>query len=334
MNKLFDIKRTKMVDEAALRHNPTSFGKVYLIGLLIFIISNVISNIITTVPTTIYYLIVAVQNGTYAEIEAAILDGNTSLATLLLYNMIGALPWWATLLELFTGGVLFGAVIIYWKKFEKRKLSTLGIRKGKIPFEILIGVLIASLLVGLTLLIAFLSGTLALRVNNFSLATLILPIGFIIYAAGEEIFIHGFIMTSLARDIRPVLSITITSLILAILGFSYTLDFVFLVNTFLFNFMLGTLVFKRGNIFGSIALKATWGFLCANLLGMGACGFSPMTSILSPVYGNGRIVSGSVTLGFESSIVLTIFLVLAISLLLLLKTKKSEKSAVEIEYFK
>ena len=334
MNKLFNIKRTKMVDEAARGHNPSAFGRGILSALLIFIISNVISNIITTVPSTIYYVILSMQNGTYEKIEAAILNGNSALAAQIFYDMIGALPSWAIMLELLTGGVLFGAVIIYWVKFEKRKIATLGIRKGKIPLEILIGVLIGFLITLFTFLIAFLSGTISLKVNSFSLATLFFPLGFLVYAAGEEIFIHGFITTMLARDIKPISAVILTSFVFAIINFSYTFDFVFFINTFLFNFLLGTLVFKRGNIWGAIFTKSTWGILCANLLGMGACGFSPMASILDTVYGNGRIISGSVTLGFESSVALTIILTLGSATLLLLKTKRSEKSAIEIEYFK
>ena len=124
MNKLFNIKRTKMIDEAAKGHNPSAFGKIFLAVFLVYIISNAITNLVTTVPTTIYYLALAIQNGTYAEIEAAVLEGNTSLATSLLYSMMTTLPWWASLLQLLGGGVLFGAVIIYWKKFEKRKIAS------------------------------------------------------------------------------------------------------------------------------------------------------------------------------------------------------------------
>ncbi len=334
MRNLFNIKRTKMIDEAAKHHNPRALGKVFLSTFLVFIISNVISNIITTIPLTIYYFFVSMQNGTYAQVEAAILNGKMSQATAILYNMMAVLPWWAVLIQLLSNAVLVGAVIFFWKKFEKRKIASLGIRRGGVALEILFGVGIGLAISCLPLSISLLSGTLSLKFSMFSPALLLFAIGFIVYAAGEEFLIHGMLTTSLARDMKPITSLLISSTIFALLSFSYSLNFMVLINTFLLNFLLGTFVFKRGSLWGAIAIRATWGFLCANIFGMGTMGLSPMMSLFSPIYGNAQIISGNSSLGFESSIITTLVLASAVLLVLLLKTKESEKSAVEVEYFK
>jgi membrane protease YdiL (CAAX protease family) len=244
-----------MIDEAAKGHNPRAFGKIFLAVFLVYIISNAITNLVTTVPTTIYYLALAIQNGTYAEIEAAVLSGNTSLATSLLYSMMTTLPWWASLLQLLGGGVLFGAVIIYWKKFEKRKIASLGIRRGLIPLELLYGTLIGGALVLLTLTVALLTGTLKLSFGGFSFAVLLFPLGFLAFAAGEEILIHGLLMTSLARDIKPVFAVLISSLVFSLLGFSYTLDAMYFLNTFLFNKLYSNKNVNLVNLFNAIIYK-------------------------------------------------------------------------------
>ncbi len=332
MKKIFDIKRTKMVDEAARGHTPSHFGRVFLAFFLVYIISNAAINLITTLPLTIYNFAVSMKDGSYDLFKEAMDASDLDKAIDILYEISANVPWWAFAILLFGYGFLIFASIFYCKKFEKRAPSSMGIRKKGVIVELLLGSLIGGALAGICCGLSIITGSLTFKLEGFSIAILLFIPAFFVFALGEELLVRGFFMTSLARDISPLVAVISSSLLFAIFNIG-TLDILGFINTFLFGILLGVYVFKRGSIWGAVAIKAVWGFTLANILGTNVFGYSKMLSILSPVYSNKAILSGSPELGFMSGILTTILLACVTLILLLLNTKKGEESEVKVEYF-
>ena len=323
MKRLFDIKRTKMVDELAFGHNPMKFGKTFLAFFLITIISNVATNSITNTPILLNHVLSMIASGSYTDLTTALIE--------FLESPYVTLPWWATPLQLFGGIFAIIAVCVYMKKFEKRKISAIGIRKNGAVLEVILGLLIGLVLAAVLFLASIFSGAVYVY-RGIDIRLGFYVIGYIIFAFSEELLVHGFFMSMLARDMKPMTAIIVSSILYSIAGFSVYSIPSFL-NTFAFSMLLGIFVFKRGSIWGASAIKLAWCLISGVILGSPVFSYYPIISVLMPKYNVSEILIGSSTSGFEGGLLMTVILAVAISILLLLKTKKSEQSAVKIEYF-
>ena len=324
MKKLFDIKRTKMVDELAFGHNPMTFGKTFLAFFLITIITNVATNSITNTPIIVNHVLTMMASGTYTDLTTALIE--------FLESPYVTLPWWATPLQLFGGIFAVIAVTVYIKKFEKRKMSAVGIRKGGVALEVILGTVIGASLIGIMFASTLFSGTVLYAYRGFDIRLIFYVIGFIIFAFSEELLVHGFFMSVLSRDMKPMTAIIISSILYSIAGFS-VYNIPSFINTFAFSMLLGILVFKRGSIWCAVALKLAWCIGGGVLLGTTVFDYYPIISVLVPKYNASEILVGSSSFGFEGGLIMSAILIVAILLALLLKTKKSEESFVKIEYF-
>ena len=324
MKRLFNIKRTKMVDELAFGHNPMAFGKSFLAFFLISIIVNVATNTLTNTPILLDYLVKSIASGKFTSLTEMLIE--------FLESPYVTLPWWSTPLQLLGGVFAIVAVSIYIKKFEKRKISAVGVRKGGALVEILLGALIGGALIGAMFAITLFSGAISYTFVGFDIRILLYALGFAVFAFGEELLVRGFFMNVLARDMKPMTAIIISALLHAISGFSLY-NITSFINTLVFGIFLGVFVFKRGSIWGSAAIRFMWSFVGCSILGTTVFGSYPIISLLIPKYNEPAILSGSTSYGFEYGLIMTALLIVATLLVLLLKTKKSEESFVKIEYF-
>ena len=327
MNKLFDIKRTKMIDEAAFMHKPSTFGRMLWPFLLVVILTSMASGLIIGIATTIYSMIVYTRTGAMDEMTTIMQnDGYHGVMSYLELNPIEA-PWWLGYIGLFSSAVVIFGAIFYCVKIEKRSIFSMGIRKKGVALELLWGFLIGAIFVGIVFCVFHFSG--AITFVRHQDARIIRPsiifyfLGFLVQAFADELLYRGYFLTSLARDIRPVFAALLGALVFSLFNF-YTI-FSFL-NSFLFAFLLNIYVLKRGSIWGSMALRFTWNFGYAVILG----GAGLSAAMFVPKY-NANFFTGFGD--FESGLLFTILLVCAIMIVLLLKTNKNERSCVEIEYF-
>jgi membrane protease YdiL (CAAX protease family) len=327
MKKLFDIKRTKMIDELAFGHNPLAFGKSFLAFFLISIIVNVSTNMLTNTPILLNHILNLMVSGKFTDLTEALIE--------FLESPTLVLPWWYTPLQLLGGIFAIIAVTVYIKKFEKRKLSAVGLRKGGVILEILLGVAVGGALIGAIFASTLFSGAVSYAFVGFDIRILTYALGFLIFSFGEELLVRGFFMGVLARDMRPMTAIVISSILHALSAFSLydATSITNIINTVLFGILLGVLVFKRGSIWSAVSLRFVWSFVGCSILGTNVFGSYPIISLLMPNFNPPVFLSGSRIYGFGAGLLMTALLAVAILLTLLLKTKKSEQSAVKIEYF-
>ena len=332
--KLFDIKRTKMIDEAAFMHRPSSFGKTFWPFLLVVIICELIAGMLVGTIGSIYEFIVLIKDGTLQTFIDG-LDKDTSYLDIV--NNMPHLPsdslWWLDFILLFSYGVTIAGAIFYCLKMEKRPFSSLGFRKNGAAVEILIGLGVGAALIGTVFSVVYFSGAVDfvrhIDTRIFRPSIILYFFGFLVKVVSEELLYRGFLLTSLSRDIRPFFSALLTALVCSIFNFSSLIGFL---NAFLFSLLLNIYVLKRGSIWGTVALRFVWCFteeVVLGFTGLGAAMFIPKEQSSSLV----AVLAGTPGYGFDSGLVASILFVFTIFILLLLKTKKSERSVVEIEYF-
>ncbi len=335
MKKFFDIKRTKMTDDAAFRHTPTTAGKTVLMFILVYIIASLISSIIPAIADSVYNLILASRSGLFDAYAEAARNGDSAQVEAIINELLESIktPSWLIIVELFAKALVAGSAIFYCLKMEKRPFKSLGLRGGKSA----IGECALGLGIGLFI---------SLMVAGFSFATtsisfaysgafnwifyLLIPACFV-SALSEEILWRGYLMTSLARDTTPIRAILITSIAYAVLHIS--LNPILILNAFLFAFFMGVYVFKHGSIWGATLINFVWTFSSAVVFGSYLPIVGEAPSILKPVFLRMDFISGGEFFGFFAGLSFTLVILLATAILLLTKTKKKEISSFTIDYF-
>ena len=325
------LNRTKMLDEAAINHRPSHFMHTLLIFLLVYFIANLAISMITAIPTAIYLLtldsfwdlITSVLNETITD-EAF----NVAIEQITV-NM----PWWVTLVSLLaSGGVLIGASIIYCKLIEKRPIKTLGLRKTNYGLEYGVGALIGVGMYALTFLIAFACGSVKIVDGaSFTFPIILFLLAFVIQGAGEEIFVRGYLMTTVARDYKVGLALAFSSAVFALMhGANSGVGILALVNIFLFGVFEGIYILKRGDIIGACAIHTMWNFTQGCIFGSSVSGIGAMPSIFNTVFDPERTAANGGTFGLEGGFAATIVLLVAIGAILLVKPKQSELPLYEL----
>ena len=335
MKRFFDIKRTKMTDLAAFRHRPVTAGKTVLSFVLVAIVASLISSLIPLAVESGYTLSQASKSGLLDAYTSAVNSKNSELANQILTQIYetASTPWWMVIVELTSLAFVGGAAIFYCMKFEKRPFKSLGLRGGKSAIgECFLGLGIGIALTAMVVGFSFATTSVSFAFNS-SFTTvfyLLIPACFI-SALAEEIMWHGYLMTSLSRDTSPIRAILISSIVYTV--FNISLNPILILNSFLFSFFMGVYVFKRGSIWGATFINFVWTYVTTAIFGsfLPIVGTTP--SILTTVFIRADFVSGGKLYGFFAGLAFTLIVVLALSILLLTKTKKKELSDFTIDYF-
>ena len=335
MNKFFNIKRTKMIDEAAFRHNPVTTGKGILSFILVYFLANILSSLIDFGVSFVYGIVYSIKSGLLTDYYNAVEAENQEEAERIINELMAGIdvPWWFIIVELFSTALIILVAIFFCKKFEKRPVSSMGIRRGGIVLEILLGAVLGAVISALTIGFAFITGSVSFVPDKmFSPVFVVLIFACLIEAAAEELLLRGYFMTSLARDTKPIVAILLSALVYALFHLLY-LDPVIIINAFLFGVLMGLYVFKRGSIWGAIVLNFVWSYVSCVIFGSPILALGSTPSILSPVYNYADVISGGEIAGFEACLAFTLILVIGIAVLFLFKTKKREISDFDVEYF-
>ena len=333
----FKIRRTKMLDDAVLNHKPQSAFTVILVFYLVFIIANFISEVILSIPTAIWMFsyegFSEMLSGYTASIMAG--GGDNSEYIKFMEMMTASTPSWLLLISYVSFIGVIATVIFYCKRFEKRPISSLGLRKKSMLTEYGIGALIGAVTSSLAVLIALLSGSISLKVaqDGFNFMILLFLLGFIIQGIGEELIFRGYLMISIARDYRIAVAITISTVVFALLGGGGEISALYVINSALFGIFLGVYVFKRGSLWGACAIHTMWNFIGGCIFGTTIDGVNKLPSVFTMEIKNNMTLANGGVSGIEGSISATIVLLLAVSLVFLLKTKKGEESLSDATEF-
>lgn len=249
-----------------------------------------------------------------------------------LSDIASNIPWWLVLISLVSTVALAICAILYCKIFEKRKLPTLGLRKSNIALEYGVGAIIGLAMYSLAFLIAFLTGSVKFEGGaSFSFPIILFFLAFIIQGASEEIFIRGYLMTSVARDYKVFLAVFFSSAVFSLIHISNAgVTVLALINIFLFGVFEGIYVLKRGDLWGACAIHSMWNFAQGNIFGSSVSGMGQMPSIFRVVSNPNMTAANGGAFGIEGGFACTIVVLVAIGIILLIPPKKSELPDYEL----
>ena len=327
----FKLRKTKMLDEAVLNHKPQSIITMLLVFYLVYIIGQFISSVIVTIPSAIWMVTYDGFIDMVKSYTEAIMAGNEDTAIFedFINNMVLNQPSWLNLVSLLATAGVGASAIFYCIKFEKRPLTSLGIRKKDVVKEYLLGAIIGAVMLGLTFLISFLFDSVSIKLNpnGFSLMVILFLIGFMVQGFAEEVLFRGYFMMSIARDYKIAVAIGFTSVLFGLLhGANTGFNLLALVNIILFGIFTGVYVFKRGDLWGVSAIHTMWNFMQGCIIGSNVSGVANIPSIFVLEIKENMSLANGGSFGLEASMSTTIVLLIAISLVFLLKTKKGEES--------
>lgn len=318
-----NIIRTKMLEEAK---EQSKGRRPFIEMLFFFLVMGIGSSAQSLVlyPAMMYYMytdekIISLILGKTQFDSQAFVDAMNSL--------LSNIPEWLTVLNLFSTVTIIIACIIYCRFIEKRSVASMGFRKRRAVLEYIVGILIGILLFGAVALIGVISGAFEFKgISSFSLPMIIFYfLGYVIQGASEEILIHGYYMTSVARKNDTFYALFISSIVFALLHLGNSgINVIAFLNLFLFGFLMGMYILKRGNIWGICAVHFVWNFIQGNVLGLSVSGMAKSSSIfIFEVKEGYNLVTGG-DFGPEGGLIVTLVLLVAIGIVKSLKTNEYE----------
>ncbi len=319
------MNRKSLLDEARLllankkRKTPLIFTFIILLYISQFAISLILSVFTVANNFDILYKISSSGGKTSAEYYEFLTVYQASDA----YRI----------LSLFLTVITIAVCIFYCKNYEKRTLSSMGLRrKNAIPYYLL-GLVIGFCMFSLVMLINLLTGASFFDgKGQFSLAVIAAYFfGYIIQGSSEELLLRGFFMLSYSSGHGAVSSVLMSSLLFSLLHMGNAgISFIAILNIFLFGIFAGFFMLRCNNIWGICAIHSAWNFTQGNFFGQRVSGASGTSSIF--VTGNNRIYSliNGGEFGPEGGLSVTLVLILALGVLCLCtsfkrKRRKNEK---------
>lgn len=328
------FNRTKMLDEAAINHRPTHFLHSLLFFMIVYFVADTARQSIMLLPTMIYLFSTSEFKSLLGQASSGEMDMEALMESYssVLSGIASNIPWWLVLISLVSTVALAICAILYCKIFEKRKLPTLGLRKSNIALEYGVGAIIGLAMYSLAFLVAFLTGSVKFEGGaSFTFPIILFFLAFIIQGASEEIFIRGYLMTSVARDYKVFLAVFFSSAVFSLIHISNAgVTVLALINIFLFGVFEGIYVLKRGDLWGACAIHSMWNFAQGNIFGSSVSGMGQMPSIFRVVSNPNMTAANGGAFGIEGGFACTIVVLVAIGIILLIPPKKSELPDYEL----
>ena len=304
-------KRPSIVIEA----QKAQFKPHFLIQVLIFIGVFLAIQVAMVIPLFVYGLVVFVKISAGKMLPLHDPDALTGFLTEFQKELI--LP------SLICTLLMTILVIIYCKAIEKRSLYSMGFVKNKAFTDYITGACLGVLMLTIALLIAFLCGT--VTYEGYSLGDgigllFLFLLGFIIQGMGEEVFLRGYFMVSVASRNSICLAIMSNSILFALLHvFNNGIDLIPLINLTLFGIFASIYTLKMNSIWGICALHTTWNFAQGNLFGIKVSGIDAQVSLFTfKLKDAGEIINGG-SFGLEGGLAVTLVLVIGIIIMLTLE---------------
>ena len=221
--------------------------------------------------------------------------------------------------------------IVYCRYVEKRKLSTMGLKRSRILRDYCQGLLIGAALISVAIAVCLLTGTLNYqgRPPNSPVFLLVLFfIGFALQSLSEELLFRGYFLVSLARRQTVFVSILISSSFFSLLHITNPgITPLALFNLLLFGAFMAVYFLKQGSIWGVAAIHGTWNFFQGSVWGINVSGLKGIASVFNfaPTDAGSLLNGGS--FGLEGGLATTAVLTLALIGTLLVKGRGAQPSS-------
>lgn len=317
MVELFNLKKPKMVTEAAAAQK----GLHIVLEILIFVAVFLVSTIMQLAVLTPVELILMFSNADY--INAAVSGDQQAIAlaaeALMQSNAL-------TIAMLFSTAGMILTALLFCKLIQKRKMTTVGFQKPGMWKEYLCGMAVGFGIFSVAVLICMVTGSLKIRglSATFSVGIFLLfLVGYLVQGMAEEVLCRGYFLVSVSRRYPLAVGIAANALLFAALHLlNDGISVLAFINLVLFGVFASIYFIKRGNIWGVGALHSIWNLAQGNFYGIRVSGMQTSCSVLTSEMVAGRELINGGDFGLEGGLAVTIVLVLGSLILLMTRQQR------------
>lgn len=317
MTKLLELKKPRMVAEAAEKGR----GMHIALEILVFIAVLVVCTIAETIVLMPIQLVLMFTDPNY--INAALsgdMAGAAEAANALAQSDA------MTLSMLFSNVGIILVTLLFCKLIQKRKVTTVGFQKPGMWKEYAVGLGIGFGIFTTAVLICAATGALRLKglSPSFSVGIFILfLLGYMVQGMAEEVLCRGYFLVSVSRRYPLAAGIIANAVLFAALHLlNNGITVLAFANLVLFGVFASIYFVKRGNIWGVGALHSIWNLAQGNVYGIRVSGMQTGCSVLSSEMVTGRELINGGDFGLEGGLAVTIVLVVGTLVLLMTKQQR------------
>jgi len=208
------------------------------------------------------------------------------------------------------------------KGVEKRRISSLGLKKEGSFTEFIKGFGIGILMLSLVTLFMYISGIITLDqglkigIKSIPGILMILP-GWIIQSSTEEIISRGWLMHVIGAKHKPIIGFIVSSVAFGFLHiFNPGVGILSILNIILVGFVFGLYVIYTENLWGACGIHAAWNFSQANIFGFSVSGLEAASHSLVKFSSKGPNFLTGGKFGPEASIFSTVVMLMVIIILI------------------
>jgi uncharacterized protein len=219
--------------------------------------------------------------------------------------------------------------ILYWKVFDKKPITKLGLtsfKKGYKNFIIgfIFGALSISTVFALLLFTghAKLSGSFSSPKFSFDLLTYFII--FIFVGFSEEIFGRGYCLNVINNSTKKLPGVLISSIIFSLMhAANPNISLIAFINIFLVGILFSYMVLKTNNLWMPIGFHISWNYFQGNIWGFPVSGTN-WGSLYKTIISNNNIYNGG-KFGPEGGIIVSLIILLSFIVVWKTYSKKSSK---------
>lgn len=317
MVELFNLKKPKMVTEAAAAQKGLHIVLEILIFVAVFLVSTIMQlAVLAPVEIILMFSSADYMNAAVSGDQQAI-----ALATEALMQS-NAL----TIAMLFSTAGMILTALLFCKLIQKRKMTTVGFQKPGMWKEYLCGMAVGFGIFSVAVLICMVTGSLKIRglSATFSVGIFLLfLVGYLVQGMAEEVLCRGYFLVSVSRRYPLAVGIAANALLFAALHLlNDGISVLAFINLVLFGVFASIYFIKRGNIWGVGALHSIWNLAQGNFYGIRVSGMQTSCSVLTSEMVAGRELINGGDFGLEGGLAVTIVLVLGSLILLMTRQQR------------
>lgn len=219
-------------------------------------------------------------------------------------------PQTITLITYYGYIIVIGIVLLYWKIFQKKTLSEMGITKnfGNYFIGAMIGIILDATSAAAIMLTGMIKYNGVFKSIDFVMILLMLG-GFIIQGAMEEFLCRGIVLCSLKNKTSIPVAIGVSTALFIIPHLSTLLEgkpvyvIVGILDLILISVIFSLLTLRFNSIWTACGLHTIWNFILFNILGLNLSGKDQTTAAIFDIQSVGQNVLNGGDYGIEASIV-------------------------------
>ncbi len=301
MTKLLELKKPRMVAEAAEKRKGLNIVLEILVFIALFVVCSIAQMIVATPVQLVLmytdpdYLNAAMHGDIAGAVEAANALVQTDTMTILM---------------LFSNAGIILVTLLSCKLIQKRKVTTVGFQKPDMWKEYLTGMGIGFGIFTAAVLLCVITGSLKIQgmSPSFSIGIFVLfLLGYLVQGMAEEVLCRGYFLVSVSRRYPLAVGILANAVLFAALHLlNNGITVLAFINLVLFGVFASVYFVKRGNIWGVGALHSIWNLAQGNVYGIRVSGIQTSCSVLSSEMVAGRELINGGDFGLEGGLAVTI----------------------------